>query len=65
MLLLCIAVKEMDRQLVSVFNFIITVGGAFAFGYKATEYSFAGFPNVFAYVRITVAILTVLICDIQ
>lgn len=40
-------VKEMNRQLVSVFNFLITVGGAFAFGYKATEYTFTGYSNVF------------------
>ncbi|XP_053375040.1 transmembrane protein 199-like [Mercenaria mercenaria] len=41
-------VKEMNRQLVSVFNFIVTVGGAFAFGYKATQYTFSGYSNVFA-----------------
>ncbi|XP_052801355.1 transmembrane protein 199-like isoform X3 [Mya arenaria] len=34
--------REMNRQMVSVFNFVITVGGAFAFGYKAIEYSFNG-----------------------
>lgn len=34
--------KEMNRQMVSVFNFIVTVGGAFAFGYKGVEYSFHG-----------------------
>lgn len=43
-------VKEMNRQLVSVFNFIVTVGGAFAFGYKATQYTFGGYSNVFAMV---------------
>ncbi|XP_064646545.1 transmembrane protein 199-like [Lineus longissimus] len=37
--------KAVNRQLVSVFNFLITVAGAFAFGYKATEYSLDE-PNV-------------------
>ena len=32
-------VKEMNRHLVSVFNFVVTVLGAFVFAYKATEYS--------------------------
>ena len=44
--------KELNRQIISVVNFVITVGGAFAFGYKGTEYAFSG-PNVFAFVSIT------------
>ncbi|XP_041349219.1 transmembrane protein 199-like [Gigantopelta aegis] len=39
-------IKEVNRQLVSVFNFLVTVGGAFVFGYKATEYATG--PNAFA-----------------
>jgi hypothetical protein len=38
-------VQVVNRQLVSVFNFLVTVGGAFAFGYKATEYSLE-VPNI-------------------
>jgi len=37
-----VSVKEMNRQMVSVFNFVVTVGGAFAFGYKAIDYSIPG-----------------------
>jgi len=33
------AVHVLNTQLISVFNFIVTVGGSFAFAYKATEYS--------------------------
>ena len=33
------AVKSLNRQLVTVFNFLVTVAGAFAFGYKAAELS--------------------------
>ena len=29
----------MNRQIIAVINFILTVIGAFTFGYKATEYS--------------------------
>ena len=32
-------VRVLNAQLVSVFNFIVTVGGSFAFAYKATEYA--------------------------
>lgn len=39
--------KLMNNQIISVINFIITVGGAFAFGYKATEYMFQGRGNTF------------------
>ncbi|KAL4224025.1 hypothetical protein ACF0H5_017482 [Mactra antiquata] len=42
-------VKEMNRQLISVLNFVITVGAAFAFGYKGTEYSLSGVPNLFVW----------------
>ncbi|XP_048753487.1 transmembrane protein 199-like [Ostrea edulis] len=35
-------VKAMNSHIWSVVNFIVTVGGAFAFGYKATEYTFSG-----------------------
>ncbi|XP_074641507.1 vacuolar ATPase assembly protein VMA12-like [Tubulanus polymorphus] len=37
--------KNMNSQLIAVFNFLLTIGGAFAFGYKATEYSMV-LPNV-------------------
>jgi len=33
------AVHLLNTQLISVFNFILTVGGSFAFAYKATEYA--------------------------
>jgi len=33
------AVHVLNTQLISVFNFIVTVGGSFVFAYKATEYS--------------------------
>jgi len=33
------AVHVLNTQLISVFNFIVTVGGSFAFAYKATEYA--------------------------
>ncbi|PVD31462.1 hypothetical protein C0Q70_06874 [Pomacea canaliculata] len=33
-------VKSMNRQLIAVFNFLVTVGGAFAFGYKGVEVAF-------------------------
>ena len=29
----------MNKQIVGVINFVLTVIGAFTFGYKATEYS--------------------------
>ena len=45
------SVKEMNRQMINVVNFVITVGGAFAFGYKATEYTVSG-PNGFVFVSI-------------
>ncbi|ESO87923.1 hypothetical protein LOTGIDRAFT_98317, partial [Lottia gigantea] len=32
-------IKALNRHLIAVFNFIVTVGGAFAFGYKSVEYS--------------------------
>ncbi|XP_046569754.1 LOW QUALITY PROTEIN: transmembrane protein 199-like [Haliotis rubra] len=38
-------VKALNRHLVAVFNFLVTVGGAFAFGYKASEYALG--PNFF------------------
>lgn len=38
-------VKSMNRQLTFVVNFVITVGCAFAFGYKAAEMGLAS-PNV-------------------
>ncbi len=34
-----IVVKTMNRQIIAVVNFILTVIGAFTFGYKAVEYS--------------------------
>ena len=34
-----IAVHVLNTQLISVFNFILTVGGSFVFAYKATEYA--------------------------
>ena len=33
------SVKTMNNQIIAVVNFILTVIGAFTFGYKATEYS--------------------------
>lgn len=41
-------VKSMNRQLIAVFNFLVTVGGAFAFGYKGVEVAFGSkmFPLV-------------------
>lgn len=33
------AVKIVNRQLITVFNFILTVVGSFAFAYKAAEYA--------------------------
>ena len=33
------AVRVLNSQLISVFNFIVTVGGSFAFAFKATEYA--------------------------
>jgi len=33
------AVHVLNTQLISVFNFIVTVGGSFAFAFKATEYA--------------------------
>lgn len=35
-------VKAMNSHILSFINFVVTVGGAFAFGYKATEYTFSG-----------------------
>ncbi|XP_033747376.1 transmembrane protein 199-like [Pecten maximus] len=35
-------VKAMNSQMWSVVNFVVTVGGAFAFGYKATEIALGG-----------------------
>ncbi|XP_061163358.1 transmembrane protein 199-like [Saccostrea echinata] len=35
-------VKAMNTHIWSFINFVITVVGAFAFGYKATEYTFSG-----------------------
>ncbi|KAK2155153.1 hypothetical protein LSH36_247g01005 [Paralvinella palmiformis] len=37
--------KEMNNQLIAVFNFFLTVIGSFVFAYKATEYSMEK-PNV-------------------
>ena len=51
-------VKELNKQIISVVNFVITVGAAFAFGYKATEYAVSG-PNRFAFVS-TLMILILL-----
>jgi hypothetical protein len=31
--------KTLQGQIVSIFNVVLVVGGAFAFGYKAIEYS--------------------------
>ena len=33
------SVKTMNKQIMGVINFVLTVIGAFTFGYKATEYS--------------------------
>lgn len=33
--------KQLNNQMIGVFNFVLTVGGAFVFGYKATQYAFA------------------------
>lgn len=40
----------MNSHILSFINFVVTVGGAFAFGYKATEYTFSG-GNAFLAVR--------------
>lgn len=32
-------VRLLNSQLIAVFNFVVTVGGSFAFAYKATEYA--------------------------
>lgn len=40
----------MNSHILSFINFVVTVGGAFAFGYKATEYTFSG-NNAFLAVR--------------
>lgn len=40
----------MNSHILSFINFVVTVGGAFAFGYKATEYTFSG-SNAFLAVR--------------
>ncbi|KAK6191431.1 hypothetical protein SNE40_003124 [Patella caerulea] len=32
-------IKSLNRQMIAVFNFIVTVGAGFAFGYKTVEYS--------------------------
>ena len=42
----------MNTHMIAVFNFIVTVGGAFMFAYKATEYTLGSSPNVFAIVSI-------------
>ena len=39
-----VVVKQMDSHVTFMFNFVLTVLGAFAFGYKAVEYSLAT-PN--------------------
>lgn len=39
------SVKQLNNQLIGVGNFVVTVLGAFAFGYKGTEYAFAGSGN--------------------
>ncbi|XP_076106263.1 vacuolar ATPase assembly protein VMA12-like [Mytilus galloprovincialis] len=33
--------KTLNNQMIGVFNFVLTVGGAFVFGYMATKYAFA------------------------
>ena len=38
-------VKSLNRHLVSVFNFLITVIGSFVFAYKAVEYSMGRFAR--------------------
>ena len=38
-------IRSMNTQLLAVFNFLLTVGGAFVFGYKSVEYSMA-VPNL-------------------
>ena len=60
MVYLYISVKEVNRQLVAVFNFLVTVGGAFVFGFKATEY--ASGSNTFALVNY--AFLSILLFNI-
>ncbi|KAK3596313.1 hypothetical protein CHS0354_014799 [Potamilus streckersoni] len=39
--------KELNRQLITIINFVVTVGGSFAFGYKATEYAFGSLGDTF------------------
>ena len=43
--------KNLNRQIIAVFNFLVTVGGAFAFGYKGVEVAVGG--NMFAVVSCT------------
>ncbi|KAL3856460.1 hypothetical protein ACJMK2_011216 [Sinanodonta woodiana] len=39
--------KDLNRQLITILNFVVTVGGSFAFGYKATEYAFGDMGDTF------------------
>lgn len=34
-----VVVRQLNNQLLSILNFLVTVIGSFAFAYKATEYS--------------------------
>ena len=47
----------MNTHMIAVFNFIVTVGGAFMFAYKATEYTLGSSPNVFAIVSIIIPLM--------
>lgn len=50
-----IVVKAMNRHIWSMVNFVVTVGGAFAFGYKGTEYAFPGYNNHHRFMAVCIA----------
>jgi len=50
--------KQMDSQATFMFNFVLTVLGAFAFGYKAVEYTMAT-PNTSLQLIVGVTLATI------
>ncbi|KAL5015669.1 hypothetical protein ScPMuIL_005258 [Solemya velum] len=53
--------RAMNIQMWTVFNFIVTVGGSFAFGYKATQYALEGQGDTFPAQLITGLVLATLV----
>ncbi|KAF6024520.1 TMEM199 [Bugula neritina] len=49
--------RKMDSQVTFMFNFVLTVVGAFAFGYKAVEYSLDT-PNLSLQLTVAVTLAT-------